>query len=364
MKVKPYLKSFTTEAYVPGEFLAGEAEFLDCSIGCNVFGASKMVLEAAREYDWSQIWRCPSPAYKELKGEIARFWSGYADIQTDQIQIGRGAIDILAGVNNIFLQEGAEVLGYSPQFMGYVSNIRACGAKYETVILRPEENFKFHAERLLERIRPEHSLIYIDNPNNPTGQVISLNAVEAVVRETRNKDVAVMVDEAYGDYMEQGDSAISLINKYDNLAVARSFDKGLGLCSLKIGYGILSVELSAYFNKVTPPFRTTAVGSYLAAVALSDRDFVASCRKKVKAEKGKLIRGLNEKNYLTSESYEHCPLLLVGHKNEEVDLKQELVSKGILTSPGTGFDNLSKNYVRVSLPARAEDFLVRLDRSS
>jgi len=360
MKVRTHLKSLTRKTYVLEEPVTREAEFLDCAVGCNVYGASEKVLEAAKEYDWSQVWRCPDPGYKDLKEKIAEFWSGYTDVQINQIQIGRGSIDILVGVNRIFLEPGAKVLGYSPQFTGYVADIRACGARYDVVILRPEENFKFFAERLLEKISPEHSLIYIDNPNNPTGQMISLSAIEAVVREARNKDVAVMMDEAYADYMEQSDSAVNLINKYNNLVVARSFSKGLGICGLKIGYGILPAELSVYFDKVTPPFRTTAIGVYLAGVALSDRDFIADCRQRVKIEKQKLVKGLTEVGYLISESYEYCPILVIGHKNKELDLRQKLVTKGILTAPGTGFDNLSKNYVRVSLPAKAEDFLDRL----
>lgn len=364
MKVKPYLKSITRKTYVLDEPAAKQMEFLDCSVGCNVYGASEKVLETAKEYDWSQVWQCPDPKYKELKEKIAKFWSDYADIRMSQIQIGRGSIDILVGANRIFLEPGAKLLGYSPQFTGYVADVRAWGAKYDVAILRPEENFKFYTERLLEKISPEQSLIYIDNPNNPTGQIIKLSDIEAIVKEARSKDVTVIVDEAYADYMEQSDSAVNLINTYNNLIVARSFSKGLGLCGLKIGYGIFPAELSLYFDKVTPPFRTTAIGVYLAEVVLSDFNFTANCRERVKAEKKKLVKGLSEMDYVISESYEYCPILVIGHKNRALDLRQKLVAKGILTSPGTGFDNLSKNYVRVSMPAKAEDFLSRLTGSS
>jgi len=68
--------------------------------------------------------------------------------------------------------------------------------------------------------------------------------------------------------------------------------------------------------------------------------------------------------YLTGDSYEYCPILLIGHKNKELDLWQELVTRRIITAPGTGFDNLDKNYVRVSIPARADDFLSRLTGTS
>lgn len=361
MKTKPHLKSFTRKTYVGHEPVIGQAEFLDCSLGVNSFGVSEKVLEAAREYDWSQVWRCPDPSYEGLKKKIIDFWSGYTDLEVSQIQIGYGAMGVLERVNRIFLETGSQVLGYSPQFTGYVADIETCGAKYDAVVLRPEENFKFRIERLAEKIDSKYCLIYIDNPNNPTGQIISLSAIEAVVRESELKDIAVIVDEAYGDYVEQRESAVNLTREYKNLIVVRTFSKGFGLCGLRIGYGILPTELSAYFDKVTPPFRTTAISSYVAAVALSDRDFITSCRQRVKTEKEKLIEGLRERDYLISETYEYCPIFLASHKNKDVDFRQELITKGILTIPGTDFEHLGKNYVRINCPPCAEQLLRRLE---
>lgn len=359
MKIKPHLKSFIRKR----EFdcnLIGQAELLDCSLGTNPFGVSQTVVEAAKEYDWPNVQLYPDPSYKGLKEEIREFWSDYADLAMEQIQIGFGAIDVLEKLNRVFIGVGSRVLGYSPQFTGYVSDIRACGGKYEAVLLNPEENFKFHIERLAEKINQEYCLIYIDNPNNPTGQVISLSDIEEVVREASNKDVAIIIDEVYGDYMEQRESAIKLTTKYNNLIVVRSFCKGIGLGSLRIGYGILSPQLSDYFNKVSPSFRATTISAYLATVALSDLDFISRSRQLIKVEKQKLIKGLLEKGYLISETYEFCPIWLVGHKNRDVDLNQHFISRGILTVAGTSFKNLEKNYARINCPAHAEDFLRRL----
>lgn len=360
MKIKPYLVSFTRKAYSTHEPVGGQGKLLDCSLGVNNYGVSEKVLEAAKEYDWSKVWLCPDPSYKDLKGKIIEFWSDQAEIQMSQIQIGHGSMEVLERVNRIFLETDSQVLGYAPQFTGYVADISTCGAKYDPVILRAEENLKIFVERLLEKIGPDYSLIFIDNPNNPTGQMISLSGIEEIVKEARNKGVAVIVDEAYGDYAEQRQSAVNLIKTYNNLIVVRTFGKGLGLCSLKVGYGILSPKLSDYFNKVSPPFRATTISSYLAAVALSDRDFIADCRKRVKIEKGSVIRGLRAMGYLASETYEYCPIFLLSHKNSEVDLRQELLRKGILTVPGTDFEYLGKNYVRINCPASAEELLNRL----
>ncbi len=358
MKIKTYLESFSRKTYV-GHKLEHPVS-LDCSLGVNSLGVSEKVSEAVKEFDWSKIWLCPDPSYKALKEKIVEFWSEYADIQMNQVQIGYGSMEVLERANRIFLENGSKVLGLSPQFTGYVADIGASGAYYDPVILCPEESFTFYAERLLEKLNPEYALIYIDNPNNPTGQVIGLDDLEAVAQEAGHRDVAVIVDEAYGDYFEQKDSAINLINKYHNLIVTRTFGKGLGLCSLRIGYGIFSEELGDYFHKVAHPFRSTSISSYLAAIALSDRGFIDQCRQRVKVEKEKLIKGLRERGYLIGNTYEYCPIFLAGHKREDVDLGEALLRKGIKTVSGTDFENLSNNYVRVNCPASSEEFLSRL----
>jgi len=335
-------------------------ELLDCFLGINHFGVSERVVEAAKEYDWSRVWYYPDPIYKELKEKISEFWSGYADLETDQIQIANGAAGVLERLNKIFIELGSWVLGYSPQFPDYVTWLEAYGGKYEAIVLNPEENFKFHVERLLARIDNKYCLIYIDNPNTPTGQIISLDEVEEILLQAERKDAVVVVDEAFGEYMGKENSAVNLIDKYSNLIVVRSFSKGFGLAGLRVGYGIFPPELSKYYDKVDLPLSVSAVSCYLAGEALLDTDFIPGCRRIVETEKRRLIKGLREKGYLISETSESCPIFALGHKNTDIDLKEELLARGILTISGTAFRNLTNNYVRVNIPANADDFLGRL----
>ena len=245
MKVKACLNYLARKSYVSLEPLNKRGELLDCSLGSNLFGVSHRVLDAAKEYDWSGVWRYPDPTYQDLKEKISRFWVEYADLDKRQIQIANGAVVVLERVNKIFVGSGAKVLGYSPQFTEYTTDVEACGGRYEAVLLDPGERFKFHVERLLAKISEDYSLVYIDNPNNPTGQVISLSQVEEITRQASKKGVVVIIDEAYGDYMGKENSAVNLIDKYTNLIVVRSFSKGFGLAGLRIGYGIFSCELAA-----------------------------------------------------------------------------------------------------------------------
>jgi len=167
----------------------------------------------------------------------------------------------------------------------------------------------------------------------------------------------VIIDEAYGDFIGKEKSAVNLIDKYANLIVVRSFSKGLGLAGLRIGYGISSYELASYYEKVDIPFSVSQVSCFLAAEALLDEDFILNCRKMVKREKAELIAGLEEKGYFVSETFESCPIFVLGHNDGEVSLKTRLLSRGILTESGGDFRNLGDKYVRVNTPPSAERFL-------
>ncbi len=353
-------KHVEKESYLIEESKIRQRVKLDCSLGINHFGVSEKVLVAAREYDWSKVFDYPDPTYEDLKKTICAFWSGYTELKIEQVRIGFGAAAILDGLNRIFIEPGSKVLGYSPQWPDYAEWVEIRGGKYESVKLKPEESFKFDVERLVAGISEEHCIIFIDNPNNPTGQVIGLGEIEEIVKRAKRKDVAVVVDEAYGDYMEKKDSAIGLTDRYQNLVVVRSFSKGLGLGGMRVGYGILSSELNKYYDRINIPLSVSSISTYLAQIVLADEDFIHGCWTMVKSEKSRLISRLREKGYSISETYDSCPIFLLSGADRSVDLRDELLKKGILTVSGGDYRDLESNYVRVNIPRSADEFLFRL----
>lgn len=358
MKVKPHLRHLIRKSYVKKEPALGQ--LLDCSLGRNPFGISERVLEVAQKYDWSRVSYYPEPTYKDLRQKLSQFWAEHMSLTMEQIKVANGAVVVLERLNKIFIEPGSKVLGYSPQFTEYITDVEACGGEYEAVLLKPEQSFKFDVARLVARITEKYRLIYIDNPNNPTGQIIPMEQIEEILGQAERKGVAVVVDEAFGDYMERENSAVNLMDRYRNLIVVRSFSKGFGLAGLRVGYGIFPSELAQYYDKIDIPFPVSIVGCYLAGEALSDQDFIHSCQRMVEREKQRLIQGLIEKDYLISETYKSCPIFVLGHKDRGIDLRENLLGKGILTEGGEDFRNLGGNYVRVNTPLSAEEFLARL----
>ena len=358
MNIRPAVRRLTRKSY-EAESEPAKGDVLDCALGRNSFGTSPKVVEFAKHYDWSELWHHPDTSYRDLKQQICHFWSDYADLTVANIKVANGSCVVLSRLNKLFIEPGVKVLGYMPQFKEYMVEVMVLGGNYEAVPLDPRENFRFNPDRLLSRIKPDHCIVYIDNPNNPTGQLISLSDIETIVKEAARKDIVVIIDEAYGDYVEEKYSAVNLINKYKNLVVTRTFTKGYGIGRFRVGYAILPTELGDYYNRIELPFSVSTLGAALAREAILDQDFILSLRQQVKIEKEKLTQGLSQRGYLISETCPSCPIFIVGHKAESVDLKEELLSKGILTTSGTDWKNLGKNYVRVNTPPRAEDFLAR-----
>jgi len=358
VRIKSHLDHFAgRKSYVKG--LPGEG-ILNCALGTNPFGVSEKVLLAARNYHWADIYYYPDPFHKGLRQALTRFWADFSDLKEEQIQIAGGAMAVLERLNKIFIENGSTVLGYSPQFTEYVTEIEASGGRYEAVVLKPEENFEFNTQRLLKMMSHEHCLVYLDNPNNPTGQVISLEKVEEIILEAGKKGIVVIIDEAFGDYWGRRNSAIKLVNKYQNLIVIRTFSKGFGLAALRVGYGVFPLKLVQYYEKVNVPFAADAVGCHLAKEALSDMEFISKCQEMVKREKGKLLEGLKQRGYLISKTLDSCPIFVLGHPDKTLDLNQQLLLQGILTESGKDFRNLENNYARVNIPLKANDFLDRL----
>ena len=339
-----------------------EENILDCALGRNSFGTSEKVVEFAENYGWSNLWHHPDTSYKDLKQEICRFWSNYADLTIANIKVANGSCVVLSRLNKLFIEAGVKVLGYVPQFPEYMVEVMVLGGNYEAVPLDPQENFRFNPDKLLSRITPDYSIVYIDNPNNPTGQFSSLSDIRTIIKEASRKDIIVIIDEAYADYVEEEHSAVNLINEYKNLVVTRTFTKGYGIGQFRVGYAILSAELGDYYNRIELPFSVSTIGAVLAREAILDQGFILNLRQQVKVEKGKLTKGLSQRGYLIAETCESCPIFIMGHKDKDVDLKAELQGKGILTMSGADWENLGKNYVRVNTPPRVEDFLARNDQ--
>jgi histidinol-phosphate aminotransferase len=195
MKIRPVVKQTTRKSYEE-ESGPKEGDILDCALGRNSFGTSARVVEFARQYDFRNLWDVADTGYIDLKQEICKFWSENASLGVENIKVANGSAVVLSRFNKLFIEQGVKVLGYLPQFKEYILEVDILGGYYEADPLDPLENFKFNPDRFISKMEPDQSIVYIDNPNNPTGQFINLSDIEKIVKEAAKKDIVALIDEA------------------------------------------------------------------------------------------------------------------------------------------------------------------------
>ncbi len=354
-KIREHLKNSSRMSYITSGDDHGhghgpaDENILDCSLGINPFGFSKKIDFSSNGFQIDETNFYPDYSYSKLKLALSKYWSNTAKIEDQNIIIGNGSSYVLLGINKLFIDKGTKVLGYAPQFSEYITDIKCCGGSYDFIKLRSESNYKFDVNEFIEAIKPEYTLLYLDNPNNPTGQIIPISDIEKIVKKAHGMNICVIIDEAYGDFMDNNNSAISLVNKYDNLMVLRTFSKGLGLAGLRVGYMICGKELQKLYSLIESPFSISNFSEYVSIEALKDKSFIDDCTKKIAINKKTLINACQKIKVLETDL--SVPVLVLMHPNENANLYELLLSEGAKVSRGEDFMTLSKNFIRLRVPA-------------
>jgi histidinol-phosphate aminotransferase len=320
--------------------------FMDCSNGINPFGISGRVLNSLKNFDVTKLNTYPKPALN-LKNIIMEYWKGINVIDEDQIVLGDGSIELIYKINKLFVDNQSLVLGYSPQFSDYVDDVQANGGIYESYILEGSNNFRMDPEQFMDRMDRGHSLFYLDNPNNPTGQVIDVEDLEKIVTKAAEYDRPVIIDEAYGDFIPKELSAVSLVNKFNNLIVIRSLSKGIGLAGIRAGYIVTSKEIAEQYRKISNPYEMNSIARHLAEAAIQDTDFMTDCCEKIILIKGKFIKALSKLQVL--ETSESVPIMTLKHPDNGTDLEKLLLDQEIKSVSCKEFVGLGQNYVRLMI---------------
>jgi histidinol-phosphate aminotransferase len=320
---------------------------IDCALGTNPFGHSRLIDEEVDLLKQISISDYPK-SYEGLKDMITSKWRQTGVIGNENIVLGAGAIDCIVKVNRVFIEKGTRVLGVAPQFPEYAIDVRRAGGCYQAVPLDQENNCRFSADQFLTALNQDHSLIHLENPNNPTGQVLPVDSIRMVAAAAKKQHTCLVVDEAYGDYLEPHESAVSLINEFDNLVVIRSFSKGYGLAAMRVGYLVASALISRYCEKAGVLFSVNAAGLYLSMAAMRDQEFLTKSIRKITERKQALVRGCVRLKVLETDP--RVPIMVLEHPDHSHDLEKSFLDQGILTVSGSNFEHFGVHQVRLRVP--------------
>jgi histidinol-phosphate aminotransferase len=271
---------------------------IDCSEGCNPYGFPPECADVLKNFDPARLG--PYPHSHALHDAIHEFWKDQIDVEYSNILLADGSISALYIINNIFDTHNSVVLGISPQFTDYYMHAEMIGIDYAPYQLKKERNYAFDAGEFMSMHfiadtyahaslpAKSYNFIYIDNPNNPTGQCIDIGDIERIVRGALKKDITVIIDEAYGDFMPKENSAVQLFAEYPNLAVVRTLSKGFGLAGMRIGYIIAHKELISYMKKMVNPYMIGELAREAGAEALKHEDFIEKSKADFAAMKSEI----------------------------------------------------------------------------
>lgn len=233
----------------------------------NPLGPSPKGLEAT-EASLTQIARYPDGSGFELKSALTRKFG----IRADRIVLGNGSNDVLELVARAFLSHGTSAVYSQHAFAVYALAIQAAGAMGIQV---PARDFAHDLAAMQAAIRDDTRVVFIANPNNPTGTLLSNDELEGFLHAMPGH-VVVVLDEAYGEYLPSEKQSIALewLERFANVVVSRTFSKAYGLAGLRVGYGLTSTGIADLMNRVRQPFNVTGPALAAAAAALDDHEFL------------------------------------------------------------------------------------------
>lgn len=347
--IDQYYKNFRVKDYMNNEGLENQisSNMIDCSLGTNPFIEESMLQIYVQKCSY-ELNKYPSIQYELLKEELLKFWKDYIykDITKDNIAFGSGTMGILRNIGEFLIQERTKVLGCAPQFPRFISEVELKKGIYEYYSLEKKNNYKFIVEDFISKITDKYSLISIENPNNPTGQIIDIKDIEKIVKKAKKYDINVIVDEAYGDYMSPDNSAITLVGKYDNLMVLRSASKFYGLPNHRIGYMFADSELIKVYNEIALPFPFSDLSASIFINILKNYEELNDTKLRTIEVNKEIYKALRKENYICTNT--ETPIFTV-KTNRKCDLYKKLMENDIIAENCSNFINLDSSYARIRI---------------
>lgn len=347
------------DPYVPGKPLeelereSGITDSVKLASNENPLGPSPMAL-AAIQRCLSTLHRYPDGAAHHLTGKIARF----NGVSAANVVVGNGSDDIIALLVRALVRPGNRVIVPRPSFLMYAITAAAAGAVVDAVPLDP--SLAMDLDAMARCVTADTRLIFLCNPNNPTGTVVTRSDFDRFMDQIPD-GVVVVVDEAYIEFARHSD-CLKTGGPRDVTrpqVTLRTFSKAYGLAGLRVGYGIMPAALAEVLNRVRQPFNVSAVAQAAAAAALDDRAFVRRTIALVHRELAVLYSGLDRLglNYFKTEA--NFFLIEVGMPAQT--LFDDLLRQGVIVRSMKAYGFPTRIRISVGLEAENRRFLQALE---
>ncbi|MGV8923480.1 MAG: histidinol-phosphate transaminase [Thermomonas sp.] len=353
-------------AYDPGHDLVAlrrrfaDTQLVELGSNENPYGASPRARDAIVDA-LAGIHIYPDPLGGGLKRALAEFHG----IETSRLLLGNGSHELLMQFAQVFAGPGDEVVASRFGFAVYALAAQAAGATFCPAPALPHGHAMRHGHDLAElrgAIGPRTKLVYLANPNNPTGTWFSADAFAAFMASVPI-DVVVVMDEAYAEFVDAPDyaSALPLVASYSNLVVTRTFSKAYALAGLRVGFAVADPGLVAVMERVRESFNVNALGLAAAEAALGDGAHLQASITGNTAQRDALSAALRQRGLQVSPSQTNFLLVEFGEQASQVEAG--LVSRGVVLRPMGGYGLGECLRITVGTACENERLLVALDEA-
>jgi len=279
-------------------------------------------------------------------------------VAQNQVVLGNGSNDVLDLIARVFLAQGRSAVFAQHAFAVYPLATLSTGAE---LICVPARDFGHDLDAMLAAIRPDTRVVWIANPNNPTGNFLPYPEVRAFL-ERVPADVTVVLDEAYNEYIppEARVDTAAWVAEFPNLVVCRTFSKIYGLAGLRVGYGIASPAVADLMNRVRQPFNVNNLALAGACAALDDDEFLQASYELNRRGMAQIVAALEKLGLAYIPSYGNFVTFKAG---DGAAVNQKLLQQGVIVRPIGGYG--MPEWLRVTIGTEAENarFIAALEKA-
>ncbi len=343
--------------YVPGKPISelerelGISNSIKLASNENPLGCSEHA-RAAAERALAEVARYPDGSGFTLRAKLAERHG----VAGNCITLGNGSNDVLDMVARVFLAPGYESLFSQHAFAVYPLSSQAVGAELKVA---PAREYGHDLDAMAALISAQTRVIWIANPNNPTGTWLRDGELHAFITKVP-QDIIVVVDEAYLEYVSEPDypDASRWLGEFPNLIVTRTFSKAYGLAGLRVGYALSHPDIADLLNRVRQPFNVNSIALAAATASLEDEEFLDKAVALNRAGMEQMVAGLRamDLEYITSVGN----FISVDMGRSGVEIDRELLSVGCITRPVANYGLPNHLRVSIGLPEENNRFLQAL----
>ena len=345
------------KAYIPGRSISEIASAFDLApahiikLGSNEnpWGISPKALTEISKLDQSfnqKLSFYPDALSQMLTEELKK---KFPEIGNAAIIAGNGMDNILEATARLLLSPGDKTIIHTPTFEYYEIVTKWAYAEPVFIETKAENNFKLNIEELLNQIDSKTKLIFLCNPNNPTGNSFEWTEIKEILQKAEKFGATVFLDEAYGEFAEN--SYINQVQHFPNLMIGRTFSKLYGLAAQRIGWGVIPHSYLDFYRKVQTPFSTNLLGLIAAKAALWDEEFIQKTISSNQIGKKYLSEKLQEFGFQVFPSQANFISFLAGKKFDYISagLCSQLLKQGIIVRDASLFRGAPTDLVRISI---------------